>query len=134
MYPNYSEVAAKLEVGKSYTLVKYGEFGFPYSVQFKLIKMEIKPYAQYTESLLLYFVVKGKRKQSGIRLYGNNRLAIWEGFENPNVEMFDAPVMGESGLIVKKSFGTSFDSSYMSRALKSVEAKPIILLEEKNDE
>lgn len=129
MYPNYQEIADKLEVGKMYTMFKYGEFGFPATAQFKLVKKEVAPYAQYPQSLLLMFVIKGKRKTSGVRLYGNNRVAIWEGLENPNSEMYGAPSVGECGVTVRKSIGSSFSNCYMERALKSVEAKPIVLLE-----
>ncbi len=132
MHPNYTEVAAKLEVGKTYTLFKYGEMGFPYALQFKVTRLEIKPYAQYSESLVIGFIEKGKRKERGIRFYGDNRLAIWEGLVNPNADMFNAPEAGSvPGIMVQKSFGSSFSSSYMDRALKSVEAKPLILIEGK---
>lgn len=134
MYPNYEEIAAKLEIGKTYTMVKYGEFGFPYKVQFKLIGKEVKPYAQYQESLVLMFIEKGKRKQKGIRVHGNNRFAIWEGFVSPNVEMFNAPEAGSiPAITVRKSFGSSFDSSYMERALNSVEQKPLVMVYEKDE-
>ncbi len=128
MYPNYQEIADKLEIGKMYTLFKYGEFGFPVVAQFKLVSKTIEPYAQYQESLRIMFIPKGKRKETGIRLYGDNRLAIWEGLVNVNSEIFGLSKIGMEGM-VSESIGVSFSSGYMDRALKLVEAKPLVLID-----
>lgn len=129
MYPNYQEIASKLEIGKMYTIWKYGEFGFPVCLQFKLTKTEVKPYAQYRESLVIMFIQKGKRKERGIRLHGDaNRFAIWEGLVNPNAEMYNNPET-YNGVTITKSFGMSFSPEYMDRALASVPQKPLIVVD-----
>ena len=130
MYPNYIEIASKLEIGKMYTIFKYGEFGFPIAFSFKATKVDVSPYAQYRESLSIWYIRKGKRKTHGMRFHGDtNRFAIWEGVVNPDAEMFNAPMSSSNGVTVQKSCGMSFSPCYMETALKSVPQNPIILVD-----
>ena len=125
MYLDYQEVTNKLKVGNLYTLFRYNDFGFPSSLQFKLTEMKIEPWAQYRQSLVLIFIPKGKRKERVIRFYGENRLAIWEGFVNPNTDIFSAPVIKDE-IAVQKSLDSCFSGTFMERALNSVVQKPLI--------
>jgi hypothetical protein len=130
MYPNYNEIASKLEIDKTYTIFSYNDFGFAYAFTFKLVKVEVKPYAQYRESMVIHYIRKGKRKAQGVRFHGDiNRFAIWEGIVNPNVEMFNAPVSYSNGVTVQRSYGMSFSPCYMETALKSVPQEPMILVD-----
>jgi hypothetical protein len=130
MYPNYQEIASKLEIGNTYTIFSYNDFGFAYAFFFKLVKVEVKPYAQYRESMVIHYIRKGKRKAQGVRFHGDtNRFAIWEGIVNPNTEMFNEPSISSNGVTVQKSYGMSFSPVYMERALKSVPQNPIILVD-----
>ena len=40
-----------LKVGHRYTLVKLGDMGFPFTAHLELASQEIKPYAQYAETM-----------------------------------------------------------------------------------
>lgn len=123
------EIASKLEADKSYTLVKMGEWGFPYKLHFKVHSLQYGPYAQYPESLVIYFIEKGKRKVKGIRFYGSASYAIWEGYQEVNTEMYVSSDKHEStGMIVSKSL-RSFSPEYLKRALNSVNVKPMIVVE-----
>lgn len=122
---NYGSVVDKLDVGKQYTLVSMGEFGFPYAIQMKLTGVEATKYAQYDDAVQIDFIVKGKRKETGIRFYGSKKLVIWEGFVNPNVEMYGAAKVS-NGMTVRESKWSSFDPRYIQTAINSVEQTPIV--------
>jgi hypothetical protein len=128
---NLKKLAANLSPGKPYTLFKYGEFGFPYSIKMKVEKVEIKPYAQYPETLLICYIEKGKRKVKGIRIYGAHyeKLAIWEGLHDVNTEMYVETVPGTTPGIgsVSKSL-SSFSPEYLDRALQSVPYAPMFMM------
>lgn len=107
---------------QKYTICKMGEFGFPISWKITLKSVKVGPYAQYKNSVCLMFVLKGKRKVTGIRLHGDyQQFMIFEGHVDLDTEMFVKNFSDGS-----KSSLESFSPEYMIRALKSTSQKPVI--------
>lgn len=62
------------------TLVAESDFGGVYHLPVTAVKAEIAPYAQYKESLTIYFKKRGGRQVYGIRTYGTRPLAVFSGW------------------------------------------------------
>lgn len=118
----------ELKKGAKYTIVRSGGMGFVFSVCCVLEEVRVEPYAQYPETFLL--VVKPQRKRSlvGYRVYnspGRGELVIWEGYENPNVDMFGPARPSVTGMVVRESRYSSCDPRYMIDAFNSVSKEPV---------
>lgn len=118
------EQLKKLEVGQKYTIASYGAFGFAYSIQFELVEVQAKPWAQYRETVVLVFKQKGKRKLRQLRFYDYSRFIVWAGYVEPNVSMWATEGERENGVTFKRSF-ESFSNEYLERALASVKQEPL---------
>jgi len=116
------EVLNKLEEGKQYTIALINDFGFPSGFNFTFCGGEVKPYAQYKESLILWFKKPRQRNKRGLRFLPCKSFVIWEGFEKPDTEMFKE----NTGDCLKASY-FGFDRQYLIDAINSVEKKPIII-------
>lgn len=62
------------------TIAAQSEFGGVYFLHVTMTGAEIKPYAQYPESLLLLFKKRGGRTTYGMRVYGDKPIAIFSGW------------------------------------------------------
>ena len=62
------------------TLVAESDFGGVYHLPVTAVKAEIAPYAQYKETLTIYFKKRGGRQVYGIRTYGTRPLAVFSGW------------------------------------------------------
>ena len=114
-----------LKAGHRYTLVKLNDFGFPYKANLELVEQKIEPYAQYTETMLLTFKLKGKRNLRQLRIFERDNYLVYDGWIEINTEMFVEELPGVAGLVIQKSL-RSFDDEYFSRAKKSVPQVPLI--------
>jgi hypothetical protein len=113
-----------LQTGNKYTLVKMGDMGFCFSVQFELVEKRIEPWAQYAESALLIYKQKGKINLRQIRILERDDFLVYEGWVEANTEMYVEE--DRSGpFIVKKSL-MSCDIEYLLRAKRSVQKQPLI--------
>ena len=115
----------KLETGKRYTLLTMSCFGIGAScVQFTMETVKFGKYAQYEDSVELVFKLKNKRNLRGMRFYGNNSFAVWEGWIQSNTNAFEAfpcSIFPQA----QKSKYLSFDKRYLTDAIASVSAKPL---------
>lgn len=114
-----------LKPGLQYTLVKYGEIGFVFAVKMTLAEIRVESYAQYPETTMLVFKQKGKRKLRGLRLMPRDRFIIWEGWVDPNVDIYARTVDTSFGPNTGFESFLSFSEEYMTRALASVPAPPL---------
>lgn len=113
-----------LNIGQKYTLVKMGDMGFCFSVQFELVEKRVEPWAQYSETVLLVFKEKKKRSLRGIRIIQRDDFLIYDGWVEANTEMF-VEVDNSGPLTVRKSLA-SCDIEYLLRAKRSVPQAPLI--------
>lgn len=104
--------------GKTITYFIVNEFGFPRAQVGRLVKAEVKPYAQYPQAICLQYIPKGKRKARGFWVLPNTDFAIWEGehqvYANPVAETSTSA----QGLICER-WHTSFSSVFITNALKT---------------
>lgn len=108
--------------GKKYTFVGFSEFGFPLSIQFVLNEIQIKKYAQYENIPHLIIRPKKCRSLRVKRIFPEDKFIIWEGWINPNVNMWDTS--DKNGFAQSKFI--SFSDGYLKEALTSVEQNPIL--------
>jgi hypothetical protein len=113
-----------LKEGQRYTVVKMGDMGFCFSVQFELVEKRIEPWAQYAESVLLIFKQKGKRNLRQIRFINRDDFLVYEGWVEANTEMFVEE--DKSGPFTVKKSLLSCDIEYLLRAKRSVTKAPLI--------
>ena len=118
------EQLKQLEIKQKYTLVKMGDMGFCFKVQFELIEIKNEPWAQYPESVLLIFKEKRKRNLRAIRFLPRDNFLVYSGFVDANTEIGISTSQGD-GYTVTKSL-MSCDVEYLFRAKRSVEQTPII--------
>ena len=119
------EQLKNLKVGLKYTLIKMGEMGFCYKIQFELVEIRVEPYAQYAESILLVFKEKRKRNVRGIRFLPRDSFLIFDGFVEANTEMYVEDLPSANGVTCKISLA-SCDVEYLYRAKRSVTQAPLI--------
>lgn len=113
-----------LKPGQKYTFVKMGDMGFPFALQLQLIDQKIEPYAQYAESVVLIFKLKGKRNLRQIRIIGRDDYLVYEGWVPINTEMYvEEEKVGD--MTVRRSL-SSCDIEYLLRAKRSVAQVPLI--------
>ncbi|MBS1983212.1 MAG: hypothetical protein JST16_03490 [Bdellovibrionales bacterium] len=114
----------QLEIGKRYTIVRQGDMGFVFKSHVEIVGAKLEPYAQYPESVLLTFKLRGKRNLRGMRFCPRDSYIVWEDWLSVNTEMF-VETTEQSGMIVRKSLA-SCDPEYFERAKRSVSEMPLI--------
>ena len=122
-----------LKVGHRYTLVKLSDFGFPYAAQLELAESKVEPYAQYPETVVLAFKLKGKRKLRHLRIFNRDEYLVYQGWIEVNTEMYVETLPGTDDTTVSRSL-RSFDNEYLYRAKRSVAQKPLIEKIQERDE
>lgn len=96
------------------TIYTSGEFfGSINKYEGKLVECGTKQYAQYDHAPYVFFIPKGKRKARGFVKGYQPWIVIVKGVGHPTPpDMFTAPRMSESGMMVKESRYSSFDDRY----------------------
>lgn len=122
----------ELEVGKKYTVVGLGEFGFPYKFQIILQEVRVEPYAQYPESYLVIFKLPRKKNLRMLRFYENGGVKgdviVWDGWVTPDTTMYRKWDVSDYGLgpVTTGESLRCFDPAYLIIARESIEQKPLI--------
>ena len=114
-----------LKIGQKYTLVKLGDFGFPFTLQLELVEHKIVPYAQHRETALLTFKLRRKRNPRQLRIFERDEYLVYEGWVEVDTEMYVKTLPAINGLTCKQSL-RSFDNEYLMRAKRSVPQPPLI--------
>nr|DAF67478.1 MAG TPA: hypothetical protein [Caudoviricetes sp.] len=68
------------------TICAQNEFGGVYFLHVTVTGADTKPYAQYKESLTIYFKKRGGRTVYGMRIYGEKPIAIFSGWPEMTYE------------------------------------------------
>mgnify|MGYP001367553671 CR=1 FL=1 len=123
----FNHIAQILKQGEKYTAVSFTEFGYPFSVQFRLVNAVVEPYAQYDEVLKLIIKKKGAKKYDSLLMCcPYQKLIIWEGWVNPDVDMWKGRVEVKEDVIIREAL-FAFDPRYLKYAIESVDKDPIII-------
>lgn len=113
-----------LKAGHKYTLVKMGDMGFPFALHLELASQKIESYAQYAETVLLIFKLKGKRNLRQIRVLDRDDYLVYEGWIEVNTNMYVEK--DESGPLTIQRSLSSCDIEYLLRAKRSTKQTPLI--------
>lgn len=113
------------EVGEKFTLVSFTEFGFPYTLQFKLKKIDVVRYAQYPHALELVFRKKQARTDRRMVFLPGQEILIWRGWVDPDVDMWKGGTERYGDVTVNTGLN-SFDDKYLKIAKFSVGRLPDI--------
>lgn len=123
----FTEAVEQLTEGRKVTIMKFNDFGWPVVFNTVIERLEVKPYAQYKESLKI--IHKPKRKRS---LYSNlilpkEELLVFDGWLDIDTDnlMYNVTKDNEHVTVKQSKFGC-FDSQFMADALNSVGVKPIV--------
>lgn len=109
------------------TIVKFSDFGFPIAIQTVLNSVEVKPYAQYSESLVLIHKPKRKRSLWKNTILPNESVIILEGWHNVDSEKLTYNTLEENeNITVKQSKYGSFDNNFLKDVLNYIKADPIV--------
>ena len=120
----------KLEKDGKYTILSFGEFGFPYSRKITLKSASIEKYAQYDKSIKITFVQKSCRTLLATRIHGCKEVYFFQGWIDLDTEMYRESKINNSG--VKSSYTLmSFDKKYIEIAIDSAKGAPYIVISEK---
>lgn len=109
-----------LKIGQKYTFVKLSEFGFPHAVKIELVEFKIESYAQYPETTVLKFKLKGKRNLRGLRIFERDSYLVYEGWVEVDTEMYVETLPATPGGLPCQRSLSSFDNEYLMRAKRSV--------------
>lgn len=115
-----------LQQGKKYTIWFFNDFGFPCTMQIRLVKVEVRPYAQYPEVVVLSCVPKGKRNAWSTVIKPGQNFIVWLGWIEVKADMYVKSEITKEGYTVRES-RLCFDQVYMEDAINSVEEKPIVV-------
>lgn len=113
-----------LKIGEKYTIVRYSDLGFLFSVQLTVQKTDTVPWAQYAETVILWYRKKFERKPKGMRFCPRDQFLVFSGWVEVNTDMWVEKGTSGAGFATKKSL-PSFSQEYLKRALASVPAKPL---------
>ena len=114
----------ELKSGEKYTIVRFGDMGFVFSVQLALKQVKIESYAQYPESVVLIYLPKRKRSLRGMRFLTNEDYLVYPGWVEVATEMFVSSSKSETGFTVSQSL-LSCDREYLMIAKRSVATEPL---------
>lgn len=108
--------------GGKITIIGFNMLGLPFAWQATVYNCTMRQFAQYSNSVLIGFIPKGKRKPTGYRVNSRNDggCIIFDGWLNPDVNPF--PCKTEYGSQISLP---SFSDQYMVTALKSIPQQPI---------
>ena len=88
IYQQISDVvnAAGCSKNPKMTIATESEFGGVYFLHVNVDSAKIEPYAQYKDSLTVYFKKRGGRKLYGMRFYGVKPVAVFSGWQETTWE------------------------------------------------
>lgn len=122
------ETAVKeLQENRKVTIFKFNEFGWPVMYQTRIKDVEVTPYAQHKESLLIWHTPKGKRSKFGERVLPSNEFIAYDGWVEIDIDQLTYHIESKSNdVTVKRSKYTCFDRNYFAD-LKRVINKEILV-------
>ncbi|MBT2759877.1 hypothetical protein [Paenibacillus sp. ISL-20] len=123
----FTEAVEKLTEGRKVTIMKFNDFGWPVVMNTVIERLEVKPYAQYKESLKIVHKPKRKRTSYYNMILPNESLMVFDGWLNIDTDKLTNNVIkDDEHVTVKQSKFGSFDKQFMADALNTVGVNPIV--------
>jgi hypothetical protein len=121
-----TEAADTLNQQEKVTIIKFSEFGFPVIRNTVINKAEVKPYAQYNESLQLVHRPKRKRTSYRMTILPYEDVIIYKGWLDLDLEKLTYNIEEGKDVTVKQSKYCSFDNKFLNDVMKNIKAEPIV--------
>lgn len=123
----FTEVVEQLTEGRKVTIVKFNDFGFPVVMNTVIERLEVKPYAQYKESVKIVHKPKRKRTPCYNMILPQESLMVFDGWLDIDTDKLTNEVIKDNEHVtVKQSKYGCFDKQFMIDALNTVGVKPIV--------
>lgn len=124
----FTEVVEQLTPERKVTLIKFSEFGFPVLINTVINSVEVKPYAQYNESLRIIHKPKKKRSLFQNIILPKDELLVYDGWLNVDLDKITKETLKENESVkVVQSKYSSFDRNFITDIV-SILGQPIAQL------
>lgn len=124
----FQTIVEKMTVGNKYTMLMFDDLtGFPYGMQFTLIDIDVKPYAQYPEALYIEFRAFRHRSNQEIVFLPDKRFIIWENHVKVETSKWGHEVKASELVSIKRSKYDKFDEKYLTDGVNSTKQEPFIV-------
>ncbi|OZB98046.1 hypothetical protein [Paenibacillus sp. XY044] len=111
----FTEVVEQLTPERKVTLIKFSEFGFPVFINTVINSVEVKPYAQYNESLRIIHKPKKKRSLWQNIILPKDELLVYDGWLNVDLDIITKETIKENESVkVTQSKYSSFDRTFIA--------------------
>ncbi|MGM1044857.1 MAG: hypothetical protein ACQEXX_01785 [Bacillota bacterium] len=125
----FTEAVEQLTNGRKVTMYKFSDFGFPVVINTVIDSVEVKPYAQYKESLKINHKPKRKRSLYYNQILPNETLVVFDGWIVLDIDKLTSETIKDDRFVtVKQSKYGSFDKEYITDVIELVGQKPIVSL------
>lgn len=123
----FTEAVEQLTEGRKVTIVKFNNFGWPVVMNTVIERLEVKPYAQYKESLKIVHKPKRKRTSYYNMILPQESLLVFDGWLNIDTDkLINSVIEDNDHVTVKQSKYRSFDKQFMIDALNVAGTNPIV--------
>lgn len=124
----FTEVVEELTPDRKVTLVKFSEFGFPVLINTVIKNVEVKPYAQYNESLRIIHKPKKKRSLFQNIILPKDELLVYDGWLNVDLDSITKVSLKEDDSVkITQSKYMSFDRNFINDIVSTL-GQPIAQL------
>ncbi len=125
----FTKAVEQLTEGRKVTIMKFNDFGWPVVMNTVIDSLEVKPYAQYKESLKIIHKPKRKRSLYYNMILPKESLMVFDGWLDIDTDKLTNDIIkDDEHVTVKKSKYGSFDNQFMIDVLNTVGVKPIVQL------
>ncbi|MET3209942.1 UNVERIFIED_CONTAM: hypothetical protein ABIC26_002890 [Paenibacillus sp. PvR008] len=125
----FAKVTKQLKSESKATIIKFNEFGFPVILHTVIKGFEIKPYAQYNDSLVIEHKPKQRRKVWETRVLPYEELMIYDGWVDIDTEKaLHNIIKSDDYVTVKQSKYGCFDKRFLSDIKDLIHKEPLVLI------
>lgn len=123
----FTEAVEQLTEGRKVTIVKFNNFGWPVVMNTVIERLEVKPYAQYKESLKIIHKPKRKRSSYYNMILPKESLMVFDGWLDIDTDkLTNDTIKDNEHVTVKQSKYGCFDKQFMIDALNTAGVNPIV--------
>ena len=123
----FAEAVERLTEGRKVTIMKFNDFGWPVVMNTVIDRLEVKPYAQYKESLKIIHKPKRKRSLYSNMILPKESLMVFDGWLDIDTDkLINSVIEDNDHVTVKQSKYRSFDKQFMIDALNAAGTNPIV--------
>lgn len=127
VHESFQAAVNELQADRKVTIFKFNEFGWPVMYQTRIKDVEVVPYAQHKESLLIWHTPKGKRSKFAERILPSNEFIAYDGWLNFDIDELTYNIDSKrENITVKSSKYTCFDRNYFADLKQAINKDMII--------